>query len=148
MGRLLALATFSFLFHPQALGLGLAWMLDQAAFNSTADKHAAGVKAGKWQTKYVTTGDPDAEQAAQERLFAALSKSCSAVIKNMKLLMLEEVAATDAGARALVSIEEKPATYLWAALTRNFLGGEPAIITAVTTSLVEQCSNFNRDATN
>ena len=141
-------ATFSFLFHMQALGLGLAWMLDQAGFNTAAAKYAAGVKAGKWRTKYVTVGDPDAEQEAQERLFAALSKSCGAVIKNMRLIMLEEVEATDAGSRAIVDIEQKPATCLWAALTRKFLGGEPAIIAAATTSLVEQCSNFNGDATN
>ena len=141
-------ATFSFLFHSQALGLGLAWMLDQAACNTAADQTAAATKAGKWRTKYVTTEDPDAEQAAQEKLFAALSKSCGAVIKNMKLLMLAKVEATDAGGRALVSIEEKPATCLWAALTRKFLGGEPAIIAAATTSLVEQCSNFNGNATN
>ena len=83
-------ATFSFLFHSQALGLGLAWMLDQAACNTAADQTAAATKAGKWRTKYVTTGDPDAEQATQEKLFAALSKSCCAVIKNMKLLMLGE----------------------------------------------------------
>ena len=89
----------------------------------------------------------DAKEKGQLHLFSMLTKACGCVIKNMALLMKEEVAATDAALAALVSIEDAPATCLRAVLMRKFLSSEPALITAVTTSLVGQCSIFSWDAT-
>lgn len=69
----------------------------------------AGTNATKWRRKNV---DADAEEDGQLKLYGMLTKACGAAIKNMALLMKDEVATTDAAS----SIEDAPATCLWSTL--------------------------------
>ena len=111
-------AGFAFLFHSQACSLGLAWMLDQALCNPADVRVKAGTNATKWRRKNVNA---DAKEEGQLKLYGMLTRACGAAIKNMALLMKDEVAATDAASAALISIEDAPATCLWSALMRKFL---------------------------
>ena len=81
-------AAFAFLFRAHALALQTALILDQAA-NNSVDRKASALKAKqKWILK---NKEPDDEQTAQEHLFGLLAKCCCHVIKNMELLIKEEV---------------------------------------------------------
>lgn len=139
-------ASFAFLFRAQALALQTAWILNQAANNSVDRKGSALKSKQKWIIK---NAGPDAEQEAQEHLFRLLTKCCCHVIKNMELLMKEEVDRADTPERKeLVNIDVRPATCLWSALTHKFLGSEPALITAATTALVKKCATFDCNTSN
>lgn len=118
-------------------------MLNQALFNPADVRVKAGMKGTKWHTKHAA--EADAEEEGQLKLFGMLTKACSATIKNMALLMKEEVTSTDPASAVLISIEDAPSTCLWSALTRKFLCSKPALLAAVTTSLVEQCSTLPGD---
>ena len=94
-------------------------MLNQALFNPADVRVKAGMKATKWRRKHAAKAD--AEEEGQLKLFSMLTQACCAAIKNMALLMKEEVTATDPASAELVSIEDAPATCLWSVLTQKFL---------------------------